>query len=183
MRKVKVLSCIATAIAMASLSTSTLADGGRIVDSCEIGGLRATVMASPWPLQAGPAELGVFLQTADGEAVLDATVTVGWTALSPGEEWIPPCCRMKGPEGMVAASRTHGQNRLVYSANLTIPGSGPGNLQIAIDHDGAKESIAMTMVAEPPAPPALAYLPWLAMTPLAIAAFAFHQQIKRRPRR
>lgn len=182
MTKPKFPAFLAAWLAMACLSTGALADGGRIVDSVELGGLRATVMASPWPLQAGPAEVGVFVQTAGGEAVMDAAVTMGWTALSPGEEWVPPCCRMKGPEGMVAASRNHGQNRLIYSANLTIPGSGQGNLQIVIEHNGARETIELPLVAEAPPPPALAYLPWLAMTPLAIAAFAFHQQVKRRPR-
>lgn len=165
------------------LTIQAVADGGRIIESVDLGDAHATVMATPWPLRAGPADIGLFLQDKDGKPVMDASVRMEWSAEGPGEEWVPPCCRMKSPAGSVTASRDHGQNRLIHSATLTIPGSGKGILRVTVEHAGTTETINVPAVAEPPAPPALAYLPWLAMTPLAIGAYALHQKIRRRRHR
>ncbi len=154
------------------------ADGGVLVGKQEWGTLRASVFGSPSPLRAGPADISVLLQD-DGKPALTAVVSFRWTSLGGGEEWLPPCCSMTTDKEVTPAALGHSGNRLLYSAMLPIKSSGPGHLDIQVEHDGQTHHASFELTAAPPPPASARYWPWLAITPLAIAGFVLHQQITR----
>lgn len=161
---------------------SALADGGVILASRDVGGMQATILGSPSPLRAGPADISILLQE-DGVPVLDAEVTMRWTSLGAGQEWLPPCCSMKTEGAGLVAKRGHGRNQLLYSAILPLTSSGPGKLDLAITRGGEPLLLVLDLEVVPAPAPVLAYWPWLAMTPVAILLFSLHQHITASRRR
>lgn len=172
---------VAAALGLAFLTGGLLpergfADGGVVLEQSQAAGLTATIMASPFPLRAGPADFSVLLQ-AGGQPVLDAEVSMRWTSSGTGQEWLPPCCSMQTEGGSLQASRGHSGNRLLYSAIVPITSSGPGKLDVAISSQGETSYLTLDLDAAPAPAPILAYWPWLAMTPAAILLFGLHQRI------
>jgi hypothetical protein len=151
-------------------------DGGVIVGRADWGDLNATVFASPAPLRAGPTDFSVLVQK-QGQTELDAKVRLRWTSLGTETEWLPPCCSMKTDLGTVTAKRGHSGNQLLFGTVLAIPTSGPGKLDIEVEHAGEIRHASLELSAgKPPAAPTR-YWPWLAITPLAILGFLLHQNI------
>lgn len=172
---------IRTSILLASVLPSLVwADGGAVMATRNVEGMRVMIFASPTPLRAGPADISVFLEEA-GQPVLDAEIALRWTSSGAGEKWLPPCCSME-TDG-APASRNHSQNKLLYSAMLPIKSSGEGKLDLHIVRADQTLDLTFDAVAQPARPPVLAYLPWLAMTPIAVGLFALHQHITRRKTR
>lgn len=159
-----------------------LADGGVILARETLNGLAVTVFASPVPLRAGPVDVSVLVQDTDTQkAVLDAEVNIAWSSVSSfSPEWMPPCCSMDKATDKIAATLAHSQNKLLYSAIVPVRSSGPSEFVIAVKAGEREALLSCDVTAGPPRPPALAYWPWLALPPLAVAGFAVHQCIQRR---
>jgi len=158
------------------------ADGGAIIAKETVNGLTLTVFASPAPLRAGPADISVLVQDAKGQAVLDATVSLGWTSSNPTAttDWLPPCCSMSTLLGQTPALRTHSQNKLLYGAILPIRNAGPSEISVTVQTPQSNAGLTIPITAAPPRAPLVAYWPLLAFPPVAIGLFAVHQRLSRR---
>ncbi|MFZ0712472.1 MAG: hypothetical protein WAM53_20705 [Terrimicrobiaceae bacterium] len=158
-------------------------DGGAILARQTINGLELTVFASPSPLRAGPVDVSVLVQ--EGQTpLLDANVEVTWSAGStPSAEWVPPCCAMESDAQRIPAVRAHSNNRFLYSAIVPMKSSGPSELVIKVERGGREASLSCDLEVRPPMPRALAFWPWLAFPPVAIAGFAIHQSLLRSRRK
>jgi hypothetical protein len=153
------------------------ADGGAIIARQVIDDLELTVFASPSPLRAGPVDVSVLVQKS-GESILDATVYLSWRSLSASSpEWLPPCCTMEAAAESIPALRAHSNNRLLYSAIIPMGTVGPSELVIRVFASEKEVLLSCGLAVERPLPPALAFWPWLAFPPIAIAGFALHQSL------
>jgi hypothetical protein len=161
---------------------SCLADGGVVIARQSINGLDLTVFASPVPLHAGPLDVSVLVQDANtGETALDAAVNVSWSPTSSASpDWLPPCCSMTTNLDKIPAIRGHSQNKFLYSAIVPVSSSGPSELVIRATSGGREALLSCDIIAAPPRAPALAYWPFLALPPFAVAGFALHQRLSRR---
>jgi len=161
---------------------SCLADGGVVIARQTINGLDLTVFASPVPLHAGPVDVSVLVQDATtGKTALDAAVDVSWSPTSSASpDWLPPCCSMTTNLDKIPAIRGHSQNKFLYSAIVPIRSSGPSELVIRATSGGREALLSCDVIAAPPRAPALAYWPFLALPPFAVAGFALHQRLSRR---
>lgn len=160
-------------------SPDACADGGVVLGSQQIDGVDVTVFGSPVPLRAGPADISVLIQDENRRVVSDANVTVNWVSGQEGEEWLPPCCSMKGGSGVVRALKGHSQNQMLYSAIIPITSSGKGLLRLSIESAQARGTIELPIDAAPAPPPALAYFPYIAIGPGLIGLFALRRYILR----
>jgi hypothetical protein len=152
-------------------------DGGAILARQTVNGLGLTVFASPTPLCAGPVDVSVLVQDG-GTPVLDARVEMAWSAgASSSTEWVPPCCTMESGADGIPAIRAHSNNRFLYSAIVPMKSSGPSELVIRVEQGGREASLVCNLEVRPPPPRALAFWPWLAFPPIAIAGFALHQSL------
>ena len=166
-----------------SAVSSVQADGGAIIARQKFDGLNVTVFASPVPLRAGPVDVSVLVQDAQSKAILDATVELAWTALTPAAtDWLPPCCSMNTARGATPALRSHSQNKLLYGAILPIRSTGPSEISIRVKTPLSEVNFSVPIEAAPPRPPLLAYWPLLAFPPVAVGMFALHQRLARRRR-
>jgi len=182
MARLAIRCAFAAMVAFAALPLEARADGGAVIARETSEGFDLTVFAAPAPLRAGPADVSVLVQEG-GKPVLDARVSVRWTAAGGGQEWQPPCCSMKTDERAVEAVLGHSQNKILYSAMLVVPSSGAGKLDVRVERGGREATLTAGLDARPAPSPAAAYWPWLAVTPAAIAAFALNQTLKRRKSR
>lgn len=160
------------------------ADGGAILARQTVNDLDITIFAAPLPLRAGPVDVSVLVQDPKtARPLLDARVEIAWSPSdSSSPAWMPPCCSMDQATDRIPATRAHSQNKLIYSALVPIKSSGPSELIIRV-HAGEREALLSTDVTVgPPRSPALAYWPWLALPPFAVAGFAVHQHLSRRRR-
>jgi hypothetical protein len=167
------------ALIFLAASPGARADGGAVIAQETANDLTVTIFASPAPLRAGPADISVMLQDAKtGEPVLDRNVVVSVSSLdvSAGAAWVPPCCSMESSSA-VRATHANAQNKLLQSANVIVPTSGPVAVAVRID-DSAP--IVANLEARPPLPPAAAYWPYLALPPLAIGLFAINRRARHR---
>jgi hypothetical protein len=175
-----------TAVLFLLSANFCLADGGTIIARQTINGLDLTVFAAPAPLRAGPVDVSVLLQDATTKKpVLDATVDVSWSSVSPASpDWMPPCCSMTPGPGGVPATRGHSQNKFLYSAIVPVRSAGNSEFVIRTKSTNGEATISCKIMAAPPRPPVTAYWPFLALPPFAVAAFTLHQSLtRRRPKR
>jgi hypothetical protein len=158
-------------------------DGGAIIARQTINGLDVTVFASPAPLRAGPVDVSVLVQRG-AKPILDAAVEVAWRASSSSsEDWLPLCCAMDSKAEKIPALRAHSNNRFLYSAIVPVRSAGPSVLVITVSQGEREAVLSCDIEVRRPLPPALAFWPWLAFPPVAIAGFALHQRlIRSRPR-
>lgn len=158
------------------------ADGGAVIAQETTDGITVTVFASPAPLRAGPADISVMLQdAATAQPLLDRDVLVSVSPLdeSAGSAWVPPCCSMEKSSSEVPATRANAQNKLLHSANVIVPSSGPVAITVRV---AGAAPIVTKMDARPPLPPAATYWPFLAIPPVAVGLFAINRRA-RHPRR
>ena len=160
------------------------ADGGAILTRQTINDLDVTVFAAPLPLRAGPVDVSVLVQDAKTtKPLLDAQVEIAWSPSdSSSPAWMPPCCSMDQSTDRIPATRAHSQNKLIYSSLVPIKSSGPSELIIRVKSGDREALLSTDVTVGPPRSPALAYWPWLAFPPFAIAGFAVHQHLSRRRR-
>ncbi len=159
-----------------------LGDGGVIIARQTVDGMDLTIFASPVPLRAGPVDVSVLVQDVkSGESVMDAAVAVSWSPQSSAsEDWLPPCCSMKSNSDNIPATRGHSQNKFLYSAIVPVRSAGKSELVVRAIHADREAFLACDITAAPPRAPALAYWPFLALPPMAVAGFALHQRLGRK---
>ena len=164
-------------LAILFLGEACHGDGGAIIARQVVDDLEVTVFASPAPVRAGPVDVSVLVQRGE-KSVLDATVEITCRPSSASApSWVPPCCTMDAKVERIPALRAHSNNRLLYSAIVPMKSAGPSELLISVSQGGREVSIACEIEVQRSLPPALAFWPWLAFPPVAIAGFALHQRL------
>lgn len=171
-------------LAVLFLLTSALvmADGGSIIARGKSEGLSVTVFASPSPLRAGPADVSVLVQDAKThEPVPGARVSVvledGGVNPRTGD-WAVLCNDLNGLGKRANASTQHSVNRWLYSAFLGIPAPGRWELRVEIETPaGTRAEIVQPIDVEPPAPPLLAWWPFLAVVPGGIVLYVWRRHL------
>jgi hypothetical protein len=170
---------LSVALLLLSLATCCYGDGGVVIARQTIDGLLLTVFASPAPLRAGPVDVSVLVQKGQ-KPVLDATVDISWKAnATSSADWLPPCCTMESPTERIPALRGHSNNKFLYSAIVPMKTAGPSVLRIRVLEAGKEVLLSCDLDVRRPLPPLLAFWPWLAFPPVAIAGFVLHQRLSR----
>jgi hypothetical protein len=158
-------------------------DGGVVIARQMIDGLQLTVFASPAPLRAGPVDVSVLVQKGE-KPVLDADVDISWQAKSASTaDWLPPCCTMESGTEKIPALRGHSNNRFLYSAIVPMKTAGPSELRVRVLETGREVVLSCDLDLRRPLPPLLAFWPWLAFPPVAVAGFVLHQRLSRQRQR
>lgn len=182
---------LASLILLLALGADRLrAHSGEIVAQAANDELRLTVMAAPVPLRAGPVEFHTLVQRPDGEAVLDAVVSLeltrdGDTPLAEGDIWQGGSCCPVTADGLATsvlalAERNDGRNRLFYTADLAVPAAGTWHLAIAVTAGEQRLVVTRDLTIAAPLSAAEAYWVWWILPPLGVGVFATHQHLKRR---
>jgi hypothetical protein len=154
-------------------------DGGTVITRQTIDGLLVTVFAAPAPLRAGPVDVSVLLQKGE-KPVLDALVDISWQAKAASSaDWLPPCCTMESGTEKIPALRSHSNNRFLYSGIVPMKTAGPSVLKIRVLEGGREVLLSCDLDVQRPLLPLLAFWPWLAFPPVAIAGFVLHQKLSR----
>jgi len=172
-------------IALAVLAASALpvrADGGVPVGQRDEDGLRVTVFASPVPLRAGAAEIGVLVQE-NGLPVSDASVTLSPVKTGgPSGERVraPAWCAVTGPGGKIPATGAHSGNRLLKGAFLPLTESGLWELGVEVKRGDRALAFSIPLIVGPPARPLATWWPLIALVPAAIALYAARAALARR---
>ncbi len=81
------------------------------------------------------------------------------------------------------ATREMAQNKLLYSALLTLPEAGSWKLEVTIKREKEAASVLGQVSVAVPRPFLLSYWRSLSLPPLVIALFCLNQWLKRRARR
>ena len=156
-----------------SMPTEAFADGGALVHVENIGEQRISIFVAPNPLRAGPVDVSVLVQQADGGAVIhDAQIAVALHSKEAGA--IP-----------VSSSASHAAatNKLLQAAllDLNVPGRWQG--EVACSIAGERHTIPFTLEAGPPLPAWRTLWPWFLWPVGAIALFGAHRALAaaRRP--
>ena len=145
------------------------ADGGTVRIREDAGAFRITVFSAPEPLRAGRADLSVLVQRRDDDApVLDAEVTLRL-------EGPPPAAPIEA-----RATRAAATNKWLHAALVEIPVAGPWTLRASVRAGGDAAEVATQIEVAPRLPALLALWPYLALPPLAVAAFAVREWLTRR---
>lgn len=140
-------------------------DGGVVRLSERTGDYLVTIFTSPTPLRAGPIDISVLVQQADGGGVVgDAAVRVSLRSASAAEAIGS------------AATRAQATNKLLYAALLDLPSAGNWQVDVTIERpDRPPATVAFAFEAAPPLPPWRTYWPYFALPPIAMAVYALHQ--------
>ena len=162
------------ALVLAAWAGAARADGGAVVASGRAGSLRASVLVSPTPLRAGPAEWSVLLQDADGAPVLDAEVEL--------ELHRPGGSGGHHARRVVSARREASANRLLYSAVVDLPEPGTWRVALRVTR-GERGRLDFEVPVAPARGRALEHWRALSLPPIALGLFALHQWLSRRKRR
>jgi|SRR5579875_590066 len=155
-------------ILAAALSGLAHGDGGAVVCSRNVGGLRITLFAAPAPATTGSADLSVMVQRTDGSAVLNARVALEISADS--------------KRALVHLTRTAAANRLLYAAPVNFPSSGFWSVRTLVDDAGEQSAISCGLTVNP-ARGRLEGVWWfVAVVPAVLIIFALHQWLAYRQR-
>jgi len=154
--------------ALLTLCTPAHADGGLVVLHQETGPFIVTVFTAPNPLRAGPVDISVLVQNpANDQPVLDGDVLV----------------RLRSEGGMTLkaqATREMAQNKLLYSALMTLPEAGRWEMAVTIKQGDQAASILGQVSAAAPRPFLLSYWRSLSLPPIFVGLFVLNQWLKRR---
>jgi hypothetical protein len=146
-------------------SAFVFADGGTVRLSERQGNYQITVLTSPTPLRAGPADVSVLVQRVDTlELVLDGQVAIKAT-------------QRGHPSGTISqmATAEAATNKLFRAAELELRVPGWWDVEVSIDGPLGNEHAQFEMEAAPPLPKWRAMWPWFSWPALAIALFGVHQ--------
>ena len=153
-----------------------------------------TVFTSPELVSGRAADVSVLIQRRDSnEAVLDAIVSF---VLTPPHGLIPkrgdPIC---GRPGMVAtlepedvpttilARREQSTNKLLYTAPINFPLTGPWGLAALVRHGADSAKFTCEIPVDSPARPLAGLVPFLALPLLLVTLFAINQWLRTPHRR
>jgi hypothetical protein len=144
-----------TLLALLIGACALMADGGAILLRKQAGPLLITAFGAP---RVGPSEISVLVQDTKKNPVLDAEV------------------ELRAGDSDVRA--VHGTNRLMYTAVVQLPRAGKMPITIRV---GALQ-VSGEIQVEPEPSPVIAYWPYFALVPLAVALFALNQWLKSKRR-
>lgn len=145
-----------------------VADGGIVQFRTQAGPFLVTVFSAPVPLRVGVADLSVMVQRLnDRSEELDCNVMLHLS--KPGERDI-----------RVAATRAQATNKILYAAHPVLQKAGNWNLTLEIKARGDAARVNGAITVLPQLPPLIAYWPYFAVLPAAVALFALNQWLKRR---
>jgi hypothetical protein len=169
-------------------------DGGVVVLHEAKGPFLVTVFVAPEVIRGGLTDVSVLLQSrTNGDVVLDAAV--GLTVERPldlvvtaGSE---PVCGMSSAsvvfpsqdigqhQAPLPATREQASNKLLYAAALALNATGDWRLHISVSRgpDSAKFNCLIPVTQASANAPGL--WPYLLIPPIAIAAFAMNQKLRR----
>jgi YtkA-like protein len=152
---------------------AVLADGGFVRVNQAAGPFVVTVFSAPTPLQVGPADFSVYVQSRDTKTtVLDADVVLRF---APRTEGATPF--------FVTATHEAATNKFLYAATLNLPTAGTWHMHLIVRHPSGEAEADATLVVESSARPLASFWPYFLLPPVAVAAFALHQWLHgRRPR-
>jgi len=167
MRRLKLIAMTAALSWVLAANPAALrADGGVLLLHRNAGPFSAAVFASPAPPRAGVVDLSVLVQMAETtEPVLDAEVEV--------------TLRRDGEEKTIQATRAQSQNRLLYSAPVTVS-AGDWTYTVTIRKDGRTAEIGGTVAiaSSDGGTERIRYWPAFVAPLIAIALFAMHQRLR-----
>ncbi|MBV8807475.1 MAG: hypothetical protein JO033_02275 [Acidobacteriaceae bacterium] len=147
------------------------ADGGTVQLRKQAGPFEITLFSTPSPLRVGRADLSVMVQrVSDHSPVLDANVKLH--------------LRRRGGDNIIEvfapARHENATNKLLYAANVNLISAGDWLAEVEVIEGGATADVAGQVMVLPASPPAVAYWPYFALVPLAIALFVFNRWLRRR---
>jgi len=156
-------------------ATTAQADGEVVVASQRDGDRRITLLASPWPLRAGPAEFSVLLQDAiSGQPLSGAQVEVEVEAgAETPRDTDPEPIRLSAEEGA-------GGNPLFYAARLELPGPGRWHLRAHAVAPGRSLRLASEIEVAPAASLLARHGLALSLPFVGISLFCLHQRLRAR---
>jgi hypothetical protein len=134
----------------------------------EAGPFVVTVFTTPSPLQAGPVDISLLIQSRENQQpVLDCVALIQLR---------------KDDATTVHSEATHeaAENKLLYQAQVKVPESGVWQLEVAITHESDSVEVGGAITVASSSPVVLAYWRSLALPPLLISLFALNQLLKRR---
>jgi len=183
--------CVAIALIASFVSPDAKGDGGIIRLQQTQGPFSVTVFSSPEAAAGGLADLSVLIQGREsGKVILDADVSL---TLSPPAGQIvkqsdpfcsPPTGTMHLPDvtsnvASVRATREQASNKLLYAARVQLNAPGDWQLHLLVSRatDTARFDCLIPVTLRPEK---LADMwPYLSLPPLAIAAFAVNQWLRK----
>lgn len=145
-------------------------DGGELQFQKQAGPFLVTAFSAPVPVRVGPADLSVMVQRAiDRSELLDCRVAVLLSKL--------------GEPGIRAdATRAQATNKLMYAAQIVFPSAGTWHVDVEVNASGTTAHATGDIAVLPEQPPLMAFWPYFAMVPAAVALFVLNQWLKSRRR-
>lgn len=141
------------------------ADGGWVCAKQPVGGWIVSIFVAPVPVRAGPIDVSVMVQDANGEMpILDADVSLVVSSSALGAQPLT-----------LAATRAQASNKLLYAAQLILPAAGQWKIEANVARGAETVKGSCALIAEAAPPPILAYWPYLALPPVVIVLFILNQ--------
>jgi hypothetical protein len=134
----------------------------------EAGPFVVTVFTTPSPLQAGPVDISLLIQSREnGQPVLDCVALVQLR---------------KDDATSISSEAAHeaAENKLLYAAQVKVPESGVWEVRVTITYESGAAEVGGAITVARSNPVFLAYWRSLALPPLLISLFALNQWLKRR---
>jgi hypothetical protein len=157
------------ALGQAVHQPTALADGGTVQWRNQAGSHLITVFTTPAPVSAGPGVISLLVQNRNGlEPVLDANVSLLLRS------------EASNAEIRVRPTREQAQNKLLYTAPVTLAASGKWQLAVTILRNGERTDATGTIDVAPTAAMVASYWGYLAFPPLMIVALVGHELLLRR---
>jgi len=157
---------LATVLLLLLPSASFLrADGGVIHASEQRGPFRVTVFISPTLPQAGEIDVSVLVQEISTKRPrVDMSVRVVARSLTQ-------------PSATVSAEASNAQatNKLFQDARLMLPIPGAWDIEVTLEHLGAREPIRFLVDLEAPSPGWFSLAGWITWPVVAVVMFTIHR--------
>jgi len=175
------------------VSRISRADGGVVLLHKDQEPFSVTVFVSPEAAREGLTDVSVLVQTRkSGEIVLDAVVSLSidppaGLALAGSEPFcsVSPSApafqlsEMRHPQATVPATRAQASNKLLYAAALKLNLAGDWRLHVNVSRGPDTARFDCLLPVAPPSAKPSPLWPYLFLPPIAIAAFAMNQRLRR----
>jgi hypothetical protein len=185
---ISVQASILTALVIILMPRVAKGDGGIVQLRETRGPFSVTVFVSPVAVSGGLTDVSVLVQSQEnGDLVLDADVRL---CLIPPEgvttSELDPFCgpALQSVNGTahsltVRATREQASNKLLYAARLKLDATGNWPLQVDVSHGTDSASFNCVLPVTAPSARLSRLWPYLAFPPIAIAAFALNQKLRK----
>lgn len=185
MRRARCAVLVVAALALVAVARPAPGDGGLVRARETSGPFTITLFTSPTPLRAGEADVSVLVQEAGGATVLDAEVALEVepeprATRGAGAGALPHAA---GDRRRVLLTRAQATNRLLHAGRVALEHPGRFRLRATVARGVGRGAVNATVEVAPALPRALALWPYLALPPVAIVLFLFHQWLRGRTRR